>query len=117
MRQSIIVTGASRGLGAAICQSAAKLGANVVMNARSIPDLKTVIQESEERDGMVLAVPGDVSLEADCRRIVDRAVSTFGRIDALVNNAAIVEPIAPISSTKPADWERNWAVNVLGPMM
>jgi NAD(P)-dependent dehydrogenase (short-subunit alcohol dehydrogenase family) len=73
------------------------------------------VREIAQRGGKALAVPGDVSRVQDCQLIVDRAVEIFGRIDALVNNAAIVEPIAPIARTDPADWTQSWVVNVLGP--
>jgi NAD(P)-dependent dehydrogenase (short-subunit alcohol dehydrogenase family) len=97
---TIIVTGASSGLGAATAELAARLGANVVLAARSLK-----------------AVRADVSLAKDCREIVRQAFGRFGRIDALINNAGMIEPIDPIARTRRGDWQRNWAVNVLGPMM
>jgi NAD(P)-dependent dehydrogenase (short-subunit alcohol dehydrogenase family) len=117
MVPTIIVTGASRGLGEALSQSAANLGANVVLNSRSILDLDRLVREIEDNGGKAVAVQGDVSLVQDCQRIVEKTVESYGRIDALVNNAATVEPIALIASTDPAEWERSWAVNVFGPMV
>jgi NAD(P)-dependent dehydrogenase (short-subunit alcohol dehydrogenase family) len=117
MVPTIIVTGASRGLGEALSRSVANLGANVVLNARSILDLDQLVREIEDNGGKAVAVPGDVSLVHDCQRIVEGAVESYGRIDALVNNAAIVEPIALIARTDPAEWMRSYLVNVFGPMV
>jgi NAD(P)-dependent dehydrogenase (short-subunit alcohol dehydrogenase family) len=117
MNPTVIVTGASRGLGEAVARCAAELSANVVLNARSILDLDRLVREIQESGGTALGVPGDISQQKNCRLVVDKAVASFGRIDALVNNAAIVEPIAPIAKTDPAGWERSWAVNVFGPMV
>jgi NAD(P)-dependent dehydrogenase (short-subunit alcohol dehydrogenase family) len=117
MKPTVIVTGASRGLGEAVGKSAANLGARVVLNARSILDLERVAREIHDRGGKALAVPGDVGKEADCHQIVETTIAKYGRIDALVNNAAIVEPIAPIAEANAEDWERSWSVNVLGPVL
>jgi NAD(P)-dependent dehydrogenase (short-subunit alcohol dehydrogenase family) len=117
MKPTIIVTGASRGLGEAISKSLAGLGARVVLNARSILDLERVAREIHDLGGNALAAPGDVGKEADCRQIVETTILKFGRIDALVNNAAIVEPIASIAEANSEAWERSWAVNVLGPVL
>jgi NAD(P)-dependent dehydrogenase (short-subunit alcohol dehydrogenase family) len=64
-----------------------------------------------------LTVPGDVSKEADCREIVQRALDRFGRIDSLVHNAGVVEPIEPVAELDPEEWQQNWKVNLLGPAM
>ena len=116
-RQTIIVSGASRGLGAATARSAAQLGANVVLAARSEDELQAVAQTIEARGRQALAVVADVSRAADCQRVVAQAVEAFGGIDALVNNAGILGPIAPIAEAEPEGWEKNLAVNVLGPFL
>ncbi len=115
--KTIIITGASRGLGAAIARAAAELGAAVVLNARSAEALEAAAGQIAAAGGTALAVPGDVSRDDDCERLVDAAVSRFGRLDALVNNAGILEPIAPIAEADPQAWQRSWAVNVLGPVL
>ena len=117
MNQTIIITGASRGLGAATAKLAATRGASVVLNARSADALAEVVREIEAAGGTALAVPGDVSQEDNCRRLVDRAVSTFGRLDALINNAGILPPIAPIAEAEPLGWQKNLEVNLLGPVL
>lgn len=115
--QTVIITGASRGIGAAAARIAASLGANVVLCARAEADLQIVAREIAGSGGQALAVPADVSRQDDCRRLVDRAVDRFGGVDAIINNAATVAPIAPISGCDPDAWLGSLAVNVLGPLM
>lgn len=113
----VIITGASRGLGAAIAKIAAKLGAKVVLNARSADALETVAQSIQDEGGTALAVPADVSQPDECQYLVDAAVSQFGRLDALVNNAGILHPIAPIADAEPLGWQENLGINLLGPVL
>ncbi|MFN2292733.1 MAG: SDR family NAD(P)-dependent oxidoreductase, partial [Anaerolineae bacterium] len=114
---TVIVTGASRGLGAAAARLAAQLGADVVLTARTEESLQAVAGEIEQAGGQALVVAGDVSRPEDCRQVVERTVERFGGIDGLVNNAGILEPIRPISEAEAEAWRKNWAVNVLGPVM
>jgi NAD(P)-dependent dehydrogenase (short-subunit alcohol dehydrogenase family) len=115
--QTAIITGASRGLGAAAARIAGQMKANVALMARTEADLETVAEEVRAAGGRALPIAGDVRRNVDCQRVVAEAVKAFGRIDALVNNAGILAPISPIASGDPQEWERNWAVNVLGPVM
>lgn len=113
--KTIIVTGASRGLGAATAEILGQSGENVVLNARSKEDLEHVAARVDPTAERVLVVPGDASSEADCRRIINRTVEHFGAIDGLVNNAGVLQPIAPIAAADPQAWSANLAVNLLGP--
>lgn len=115
--QTVIITGASRGLGAAAAFVAADLGANVVLNARSAKLLAEHVDHIRNAGGSAIACPGDVSLASDCRQLVEQSMTHFGRIDAIVNNAGTIKPIAPISRADVETWQRNLSVNVLGPMM
>ncbi|MBE2225038.1 MAG: SDR family NAD(P)-dependent oxidoreductase [Anaerolineae bacterium] len=115
--KTIIITGASRGLGLAIAQDAAALGASVAMFARSAELLAQEAQNIRDAGGAALAVPGDISQLADCRRLVEKTMSNFGRIDSIVHNAGMLEPIAPIAEADPAVWQQNLMTNLLGPMM
>ena len=81
----IIVTGASSGIGRASAQLFHRLGAKVVMAARSLEKM----QAGTEGMDNVLCVQADVTVENDCRRLVEETVARFGRIDILVNNAGI----------------------------
>jgi NAD(P)-dependent dehydrogenase (short-subunit alcohol dehydrogenase family) len=116
-RKTIIVTGASRGLGAATARILGDLGADVVLNARSAEQLQRVADEIRENGGNAIAVPGDVSQREDCERLVNQAFDYSGRIDGLVNNAAIIDPVAPLAEVDPGEWERHLAINLLGPLM
>ncbi|MBO6170007.1 MAG: SDR family oxidoreductase [Bacteroidales bacterium] len=84
----IIVTGASSGIGLASCRLFGRLGAKVVMAARSYDKLCS-LAPSVGPSGSVLPVRCDVSSEEDCKQLVEAAVKTFGRIDILVNNAGL----------------------------
>ena len=85
--QVIIVTGASAGIGEATARRLASEGAIVVMFARRNDRLEALKQEVEAKGGRTLAVTGDVTNEEDRKRLVREALGSFGRIDALVNNA------------------------------
>ena len=84
----IIVTGASSGIGLATVRLFASHGAKMVMAARSIEKLEQLKAEMPE-PANVLCVKTDVSVEADCKNLIEETVKTFGRIDVLVNNAGI----------------------------
>ncbi|MBR5906348.1 MAG: SDR family oxidoreductase [Bacteroidales bacterium] len=84
----IIVTGASSGIGLAACRLFGSLGARVVMSARSYDKLLSLAPSVGPSD-KVLCVRCDVSVEDDCKAMVDAAVERFGRIDILVNNAGL----------------------------
>ncbi|MBT3389291.1 MAG: SDR family NAD(P)-dependent oxidoreductase [Chloroflexi bacterium] len=112
----IIITGASRGLGAAAAKIAARLGATVVLNARSVDALEKVAAEIRVAGGQVLALPGDVSQPDVCHQLVSESVARFGRLDAVVNNAGVIRPIAPISTANPDEWQRLFEINLVGPL-
>lgn len=86
----IIITGASSGIGLASAKLFASLGARLALAARSLDKLEVLAKEiSSDPDSRILCVRTDVSVEADCRNLVEKTVSKFGRIDILVNNAGI----------------------------
>ena len=85
----IIITGASSGIGMACAREFAKRGARLTLAARSIDKLQVLAQELEANGTRVLAIQTDVSLEEDCKRMVDETITKFGYIDILVNNAGI----------------------------
>jgi len=114
---TILITGASRGLGAAVARTASQMGANLVLMARSADELEAVAQQIREAGGQALPIVGDVSRETDCQRAIAETLREFGQLDALVNNASILGPIAPIGGAEPEAWRKNWAINVLGPVM
>ena len=82
----VVVTGASSGIGLAVARLLVSYGARVVMAARSVDKM---LAEAELMGGEVLCVGCDVTIEADCRALIDRTIDRWGRLDILVNNAGI----------------------------
>ena len=85
----IVITGASSGIGSASARLFASYGAKLVLAARSIDKLERLAKEMTEDPARILCVKTDVSLEEDCRRLIDETIRKFGRIDILINNAGI----------------------------
>lgn len=111
----VIVTGASRGLGAAAAGWLANTGAGLTLVARSEGDLRRVAAKLGSPGGVPLVCGADVSDYDGCRRVVDKTLARYGRIDALVNNAGIIQPIRLAADSDPADWRYNIEVNLIGP--
>jgi NAD(P)-dependent dehydrogenase (short-subunit alcohol dehydrogenase family) len=84
-----IVTGASSGLGVAFARGLAEAGADVVLGARRAERLEGTRELVEDAGRRALAVPTDVARQSDCQALVDAAMTEFGRVDVLVNNAGI----------------------------
>jgi len=85
----IIITGASSGIGKALAEVYAVKGNCLVLGARSIDKLEEIASELRTKCEDVLTVKMDVSVEADCEQLINRAIDQFGRIDVLINNAGI----------------------------
>ena len=83
----IIITGASSGIGEATARRLAREGAAVVLAARRRERLERLAEEITASGGRALAIPTDITVDADRRRLVERAWQAYGRIDALINNA------------------------------
>jgi 3-oxoacyl-[acyl-carrier protein] reductase len=107
----IIVTGASRGIGAAAAASLAKAGATVVLTAR---DGKLTEEVARSIGGKASARACDVADYAAFAGLVAETRARFGRLDGLINNAGVIEPIAPIADSDPAAWARNVGINLTG---
>lgn len=87
--KTAIVTGAGSGIGKALAEAFAEQGANVVIAARSVDKLEELATELRKKNVKVLVYSCDVSHEENCKGLVDITMSTFGRIDFLINNAGI----------------------------
>jgi NAD(P)-dependent dehydrogenase (short-subunit alcohol dehydrogenase family) len=110
----VIVSGASRGLGESVARRLTDMGASVVITARSAERLHRLADEIQSAGGSALVIPGDLSLVDISKRIVRGTLERFGRIDALVNNAGVLEPLGAFADITPTDWEYNLAVNLNG---
>ena len=109
-----VVTGASKGIGAAISKALAAEGASVVVNyASSQAGADTVVAAIKEAGGKAVAVRGDVSKTADAKGIVAGAIEAFGRLDILVNNSGVYA-FSPIESVSEEQFHQMFNVNVLG---
>ncbi len=112
--KTAIITGASKGIGAATVKHFANLGVNVVMAARSTDKLKALQDELTSSKGKVLAYPCDVSSYSDVCGLIEACQEQFGRLDILINNAGMIEPICHLADSDPETWTRTADINYKG---
>lgn len=105
------ITGASRGIGAATARFFAESGAQVVLLARSGAEITSIAQELGDR---AFAIPCDVSNYEDMAAAVAKAKAHFGKVDILINNAGVIEPISHLATVNPADWAKAIEINLTG---
>ena len=115
--KSVLVTGASRGIGRAIAVAAAEGGSKLTLTARSEAGLAETAAAVKAAGGSAEIVTGDAGDASDIARAVDAAVSAHGGLDVLINNAGMIEPIARIEAATAADWARAMQVNLIGPVL
>jgi 3-oxoacyl-[acyl-carrier protein] reductase len=112
-----VVTGASKGIGAGIARDLAAAGAAVVVNyASARDDAERVVASIRQKGGKAIAVQGDVSKEADVKRLFAETRQAFGPVDVLVNNAGVYA-FQPIEEVSEAEYRREFDINVLGPLL
>jgi NAD(P)-dependent dehydrogenase (short-subunit alcohol dehydrogenase family) len=112
--QAAIVTGASRGIGAATARALAEAGAAVILAARAVEESGAVAEEIRAKGGRAEVVRCDVSRYADVADAVAGCREQFGRIDILVNNAGVIDPIGHLAESDPEAWGKATDINFKG---
>lgn len=108
----IIVSGGSSGMGAAVARRAASEGARVVIGARGADAGERVAKEIQEAGGQAVFQATDVTVEADVERLVDTAVTSYGRLDGAFNNAGGVVSSGSVPDIDPEDWHADLELNL-----
>jgi 3-oxoacyl-[acyl-carrier protein] reductase len=112
-----VVTGASKGIGAAIAKRFSEAGASVVVNySSSKKDADQVVADIKANGGKAIAIKGDVAKAADVERLFAETEKVFNRLDVLVNNAGVYK-FAPLAETSEAEFHRQFNINVLGTIL
>jgi NADP-dependent 3-hydroxy acid dehydrogenase YdfG len=109
----VAITGASSGIGESTALALAAAGAKVALGARRADRLEELVARIEAAGGEALAVRTDVAEEAEANAFVEGAADHFGRLDALVNNAGVMQ-LGPIEGAPTEEWRRMVGVNVFG---
>jgi NAD(P)-dependent dehydrogenase (short-subunit alcohol dehydrogenase family) len=112
----VLVTGGGRGIGKGIARGMVAEGASVAIASRQSQTLEQTAAELSEGGAGVLAVPADVTDEAQVERLFGAVMERFGRLDVLVNNAGAFEG-GPLDELSLADWSHVIAVNLTGPFL
>lgn len=112
-----LVAGASKGIGAVTAQAFADAGAAVVVAARDAAAVESVAKRIQAGGGQVMAVRADVTDVESVRSLVERAVATYGRLDAAFNNATDGPRPAPLAEIDPDEFDRGIATNVRGTLL
>ena len=110
----VIVTGASRGIGAAAALALGEAGAAVMLAARDASRTAEIARQIIAVGGKAAAMTCDVSDYAACQALVEATNRKLGPVDALVNNAGVIEPIGLLAEAEPGDWARSIQINLIG---
>ena len=111
-----VVTGASSGMGKAICELFVREGALVVAVARRAERLEALAASLVGEPGELAVYPGDISKKETNEGMIDFAVEKFGRLDILVNNAGVADDMSPVGDLTNEQLERVFNINVYGPI-
>lgn len=113
--KSVVVTGASSGMGDAIVRLFATEGAQIVAVARRKERLEALKESLADAPGTVEIYPGDVSSQELCEGMIDFAVEKFGKLDILINNAGVMDDMSPIGDATNEKYDQVMGVNLFGP--
>ncbi|MBN2471342.1 MAG: SDR family oxidoreductase [Anaerolineae bacterium] len=111
-----VITGAGSGMGRETALLFAKEGAKVVIGDWNETTMQETVDMIKAADGEVVGLQGNVAVQADAEALVDTAVSTYGGIDILINNAGVMDVNAGVDEVTNEMWERVMGINVNGPM-
>ena len=115
--QTIIITGATKGIGRAMAAAFGAAGANVVATGRTKDELDSICREIEQAGSRAVALVADLAIEDSVGRVVETALESFGRIDVLINNAAIIHDSADLAEFDSELWQRVLYVNLVAPAL
>lgn len=111
----VVVTGASRGIGAAVAQRFASLGADIILAARKAETLEPIAEEVRKLGSRALVVAADMTDRYSLQTLIDSAVGEFGGVDVLINNAGVLPPATRATSIDWDLWDSVLAVNLNAP--
>lgn len=114
--KSIVVTGASAGMGKSIVELFVREGANVVAVARRAERLAALKESLADAPGRLVVMTGDISKKEDNEAMIDLAVAEFGRLDVLVNNAGVMDDMAAMADVTDEKYDYVMGINVYGPL-
>ncbi len=112
--KSIVVTGASSGMGKAIVELFVKEGAHVVAVARRKERLEQLAASLEDAAGKVVLFAGDVSKREDCEGMIDQAIAAYGKLDVLINCAGVMDDMSPVGDASDEKFDYVIGINVYG---
>lgn len=114
--KSVVITGASSGMGKAIAELFVRQGAFVVAVARRKERLEALVESLKDAPGKIVAFAGDVSKKEDNEAMIQAAINQFGKLDVLINNAGIMDDMSPIADFTDEKYNAVMATNLYGPM-
>ena len=112
----IVLSGVGPGLGRALGEEAARMGADLVLVSRTASRLEKMATVVESFGRRAVVVPTDITDEASRRALVEKSLEAFGRVDCLLNNAFAIPPMDPITQIKPEDLAKANETNVFAPL-